>query len=152
MSFSLFSRISRIQTIRRSCQSYIQNSFPSWNQDCRERDQQQPQICRWYHSNGRKQRGTKEPLDEGERGEWKGCLKTQYSKNEDHGIQSHYLIANRGEKVETVTDFIFLGSKITVDCDCSHEIKRRLLLRRKLMTPRQHFKKADTSFCWQRSI
>ena len=39
-----------------------------------------------------------------------------------------------GEKVETVRDFIFLGSKITVDGDCSHEIKRRLLLGRKVMT------------------
>ena len=38
-----------------------------------------------------------------------------------------------GETVETVTDFIFLGSKITVDDDCSHEIKRRLLLGRKVM-------------------
>ena len=38
------------------------------------------------------------------------------------------------EKVETMTDFIFLGSKITVDNDCSHEIKRHLLLRRKAMT------------------
>jgi len=39
-----------------------------------------------------------------------------------------------GETVETVSDFIFLGSKITTDGDCSHEIKRRLLLRRKVMT------------------
>ena len=39
-----------------------------------------------------------------------------------------------GEKVETVTDFIFLGFKITVDGDCSHEIKRHLLLGRKTMT------------------
>ena len=39
-----------------------------------------------------------------------------------------------GEKVETVTDFIFLGSKITVDGECSHEIKRCLLLGRKAMT------------------
>ena len=39
-----------------------------------------------------------------------------------------------GEKVETVTDFIFLGSKITVDGDCSHEIKRHLFLQRKAMT------------------
>ena len=38
-----------------------------------------------------------------------------------------------GEKVETITDLIFLGSKITVDSDCSHEIKRRLLLGRKAM-------------------
>ena len=39
-----------------------------------------------------------------------------------------------GETMETVTDFIFLGSKITADGDCSHEIKRRLLLGRKIMT------------------
>ena len=39
-----------------------------------------------------------------------------------------------GETVETLTDFIFLGSKITADGDCSHEIKRRLLLGRKVMT------------------
>ena len=39
-----------------------------------------------------------------------------------------------GEKVETVTDFIFLGSKITVDGDCSYKIKRCLLLERKAMT------------------
>ena len=39
-----------------------------------------------------------------------------------------------GEKVETVTDFLFLGSKITADGDCSHEIKRHLLLGRKAMT------------------
>ena len=39
-----------------------------------------------------------------------------------------------GKTVETVADFIFLGSKISVDCDCSHEIKRHLLLGRKAMT------------------
>ena len=39
-----------------------------------------------------------------------------------------------GERVETVSDFIFLGSKITADVDCSHEIKRHLLLGRKVMT------------------
>ena len=39
-----------------------------------------------------------------------------------------------GETVETVTDFVFLGSRIIVDSDCSHEIKRRLLLGRKAMT------------------
>ena len=39
-----------------------------------------------------------------------------------------------GETVETVSDFIFLGSKITADCDCSHGIKRRLFLGRKVMT------------------
>ena len=39
-----------------------------------------------------------------------------------------------GKKMEAVTDFIFFGSKITMDSDCSHEIKRRLLLERKAMT------------------
>ena len=39
-----------------------------------------------------------------------------------------------GETMETVTDFLFLGSKITADGDCSHEVKRRLLLERKAMT------------------
>ena len=43
-------------------------------------------------------------------------------------------MANRWGTMETVTDFIFLGSKITADGDCSHEIKRRLLLGRKAMT------------------
>ena len=42
---------------------------------------------------------------------------------------------------ETVSDFIFLGSKITADGDCSHEIKRRLLLGRSYDQPRQHIKK-----------
>ena len=42
-------------------------------------------------------------------------------------------MANRGEKVEVVTDFLFLGSKITADGDCSHEIRRRVLLGRKAM-------------------
>ena len=49
-----------------------------------------------------------------------------------------------GETVETVSDFIFLGSKITTDADCSHEIKRRLLLGRKVMTNRDRiFKSRD---------
>ena len=75
-----------------------------------------------------------EPLDKGERGEWKSWLKTQHSINEDYGIQSHHLMANRWVKMETVGDFTFLCSKITADGDCSHGIKRRLLLGRKAMT------------------
>ena len=51
-----------------------------------------------------------------------------------------------GETAETVTDFIFGGSKITADGDCSHEIKRCLLLGRKAMT-NLAIKKAETSFC-----
>ena len=55
----------------------------------------------------------------------------QHSENEDHCIWSHHFMADRWE---TVADFIFLGSKITADGDCSHEIKRRLLFGRKVMT------------------
>ena len=43
-------------------------------------------------------------------------------------------MANRRQKVEVVTDFLFVGSKITADADCSHEIRRHLLLGRKAMT------------------
>ena len=64
--------------------------------------------------------------------EWQNWLKTQHSKNENHGSQLHHFKANSGETMETVTDFTFLGSKIAVDNDCSHEIKRCLLLGEKL--------------------
>ena len=51
-----------------------------------------------------------------------------------------------GEIVETVSDFIFGGSKITADGDCSHEIKRHLLLERKVDQPRQHIQKQRHCF------
>ena len=70
----------------------------------------------------------------GERGQSQCWLKTQHSKNEDHGIHPITSWQIDGETKETVTDFIFLGSKITADGDCSQEIKRRLLLGRKVMT------------------
>ena len=57
-----------------------------------------------------------------------------------------------GEKMETVTDFIFLGSKITADGDCSHEIKRCLLLGGKAMTNLDSILKAETLLCQQRSV
>ena len=53
---------------------------------------------------------------------------------------------------ETVTDFIFGGSKITEDGDCSLEIKRHMLLGRKDMTNIDSVLKAETSFCWQSSV
>ena len=49
-------------------------------------------------------------------------------------IWSHHFMGNRWGNVETVSDFVLWGSKITADGDCSHEIKRRLLLGRKVMT------------------
>ena len=57
-----------------------------------------------------------------------------------------------GETVETVSDFIFLGSKITADGDCSHEIKRRLLLGKKIMTKLDGILKSKILLCQQRSI
>ena len=57
-----------------------------------------------------------------------------------------------GETVETLSDFIFGGSKITADGDCSHEIKRRLLLGRKVMSTLLAYSKAETLLCQQRSL
>ena len=57
-----------------------------------------------------------------------------------------------GERVETVLDFIYLSSKITSDGDCSHEIKRHLLLGRKVMTNLRAYSKTETFLCQQRSI
>jgi len=57
-----------------------------------------------------------------------------------------------GGTVETVSDFIFLGSKITADGDCSHEIKRRLLLERKVMSNLDSIFKSRDLLCQQRSI
>ena len=97
--------------------TYMQNTsceIPGWMSyklEYRWEKHQQPQISGWYHSNGRKWRKTKEPVDEGEK-----------------------RVKIEGEKVEAVTNFLFLGSKLTADGDCSHEIRRRLLLGRKAMT------------------
>ena len=64
----------------------------------------------------------------------KAGLKLNIQKNKDHEIWFITSWQIDGETMETVTDFIFLGSKITADGDCSHEIKRCLLLGRKAMT------------------
>ena len=71
---------------------------------------------------------------EGEKGGWKSWFKTHHSKNWDHGICSHHFMANRWGKFVNSGRFYFLVSKVTVDSDCSHEIKRHLLLERKGMT------------------
>ena len=65
------------------------------------------------------------------RWEWKSWLKTLHSENKDHGIWSHHFITKRWGNSGWL---YFLGSKITADSDCSHEIKRCLLLGRKVMT------------------
>ena len=56
-----------------------------------------------------------------------------------------------GETMETVRDFISLGSKITADGDCSHEIKKHLFLRKKVVTNLDSNSKAETLLCQQRS-
>ena len=78
------------------------------------------------HSHGRKWKGTKELLDESERWEWNSSLKLNIQKTKiiEFGPITSWQID--GETMETVTDFIFLGSKFTVDGDCSLEIKRLL--------------------------
>ena len=89
--------------------------------------QMTPSMCR-------KWRGIKESLDEGERGEWKSWLKTQHSKKWRSWHLFHHIMQIDGETVETVTDLIFMGFKVTADGDYSHDIKRHLLLGRKAMT------------------
>ena len=74
---------------------------------------------------------SKEPLDESERGEWKGGLKLNIQKTKI--MASGPIISWKidGETMEIVADFLFLGSKISADGDCSHEIRRYLLFGKK---------------------
>ena len=83
---------------------------------------------------GRKWRGTKKPLDESEREEWKNWIKAHIQKMKIMASGPITSWEIDGETVETVSDFILGGSKITADGDCSHEIKRGLFLGRKVMT------------------
>ena len=82
--------------------------------------------------NGRKQRGTKKPLDEHEGESERAGLKRNTKKNKIMAHSLIYFIVNRGGKGRSSDRFPFLGSKITADGDCSHEIIRRLLLTGKL--------------------
>ena len=84
--------------------------------------------------NGTKRRGNKEPLDEVKEESEKAGLKLNIQKTKimASGPITSWQIDR--ETMETVRDFMFWGSKIPADGDCSHEIKRRLLLGRKVMT------------------
>ena len=97
----------------------------SWDkyQYLRYRDDTTP-MAKW--------RGTKEPLDEGERREWKSWLEAQHLKNKDNGIQSITSWQVEGGKVEAVMDFIFLGSKITVDGTVAMKLEDACFLEGKL--------------------
>ena len=77
---------------------------------------------------------SKEPLDESERGEWKVGLELNIQKTKIMASGPIISWQKDGETVKTVTDFIFLGSKITVDSDCNHKIKRFLFLRKQAVT------------------
>ena len=81
-----------------------------------------------------KAKENKQPLDESERGSEKVGLKLNIQKTKIMASGPITSWEIDGETMETVTDFIFWGSKITADGDCSHEIKRCLLLRRNAMT------------------
>ena len=91
----------------------------------------------------------KKPLTEGERGEcksWLSFLKLSIQKMKimvSNSITSWKIV---WETMQTVTDFIFLDSKFTADVDCSHEIKRCLLLGKSYDQPRQHIKKLRRYF------
>ena len=87
-----------------------------------------------YHPYGRKCRGTKSLLMKVKEESEKFGLKLNIQKTKIMASSPITSWQINGETVETVRDFIFLGSKITADGDCSHEIKRRLLLERKAMT------------------
>ena len=105
----------------------------SWNQDCQEK-YQQPQICRWHHPYGIKRRRTKETLDKKKEESEKAGLKLSIQKTKIMATGPITSWQIDDETMETVRDFIFLGSKITANGDCSQEIKRHLLLGRKAMT------------------
>ena len=83
---------------------------------------------------GRKWRGTKEPLDESERGEWKSWLKAQHLENEDYGIWSHHFMGNRWGNSGNSVRLYFLGLQNHCWWWLQPWIKRCLLLGRKVIT------------------
>ena len=81
----------------------------------------------------------------------KAGLKLNVQKT-NHDIQSHHFLVNNGKTMEVVTDFIFLGSKITAEIKRWHEIKRHLLLGRRAMANLNNILKSRDILCQQRSI
>ena len=88
--------------------------------------------------------------------ELKSLLMKVKQKSEKVGlklnIQKTNIVANNGETMETVTDYILGGSKISADGDCSYEMKRRLLLGRKVMTNLESRLQSRDLTCSQRSV
>ena len=90
---------------------------------------------------GRKQRRTKEPFVESERGEWKSWLKAQHSENEDHGIWSHHFMANRWGNNGNSDRLYFWGAPKSLQMvTAAMKLKDASSLEEKLW-PRQHIKK-----------
>ena len=101
-----------------------------WTQDCWEKYQ----MCRWYHFSGKNEEELKRLLMKVKEESEKPDLKLNIQKTHimaSGPITSWWI---DGEKVETVSDFIFLFSKINSDSNCSHKIKRCLFLGRKVVT------------------
>ena len=122
----------------------LEESQAGRNQDCQEKCQQ-PQICKWYCL-----------MAEHEE-EWKSLLMKVKEESEKAGliltIQKMKVMASspitswqlEEEIVETITGFIFMGSRITADGDCSREIKMLALWNKSYDKPRQHIKSRDTT-------
>ena len=92
------------------------------------------QICKWYHSNAESEEELKSLLRKVKEESKKAGLKLNIHKTKIMASSPITSWQIDGETMETVADLNFLGSKITADGDCSHEIKRLLLLGRKVMT------------------
>ena len=105
----------------------------SWNQDCQEK-YQQPQICNDTILMTENEDELKSPMMRVKEKSEKAGLKLSIQKIKIVASGPFISWQTEGEKVETVEDFIFLGCKVSVDGDCSHGIKRHLLLGRKAMT------------------
>ena len=104
----------------------------SWNQDCREK-YHQPQMCRCHHS-AESEEEIKSLLMKVKEESEKVGLKLTIQKTKIMVSGPITLWQIDGETMETVTDFIFFGSKITADGDCSHEIKKMLAPWKKAVT------------------
>ena len=89
-------------------------------------------ICRWHHPYGRKQKGTKGPLDEGERAEWKSWLKAQHSKHKDDGIRSHHFMANRCKNNGNTGRLYLLGLQSLQMVTAATQLKDACFLEEKL--------------------
>ena len=124
-----------------ACLTYMQSTsceMPAWMSNKLQSKflgkYQQPHIGRWYHSNGRKWRGLKSLLLRVKEESGKAVLKLNIPKTKIMPSVSITSWQIEGKKAEAVANILILGSRITADGNCSHEIRRRLLLGRKAMT------------------